>query len=224
MRNSTERFVVALQSYLKTAFTERVSRINEKDSEIRLADIALWQSGYNGVLSGLTHYPGCIVLVNGKTLTDPYTTEYSVVIGIGLTADDPDYLERMGRYWEDILEDSIRSDWTLGGTAIDTDVGVRFNFDCTSNVYLIQAELTCQVDIGGYVYMEGNDDEGIEEGTEGGSGDAEVFPMPEVPPTMGAVSSGEGDGVLSPLRDDHDADTEGIGTEDASVRLEVKEE
>lgn len=217
MRNSTERFVSAVQAYLKEAFTKRVSEVNEQDPSIHLPDIALWQTGYNGVLAGLSHYPGCIVLVNGRTLTDPYTTSYSVVIGIGLTADDPDYLEKMGRAYEDILEDCIRSDWSLGGAALDTNIGVQFQSDNVNNVYLIQAQLTCQVDLGGYVYAETEDGPDAEStGT--------VVQMPEMSGAEGTVSDGEGDGILSALRDDHDADNEGIGTEEASLQLEAEEE
>ena len=219
MRNSTERFTAALQDYLQKAISERVKEANEADPDISLPDIALWLSGYTGVLAGLSQYPGCIILVNGKALTDPYTTTYSVVIGIGLTADDPAYLERMGRLYEDILEDSIRSDWSLGGAALDTDVGVQFDMDCTSNVYLIQARLTCQVDIGGYVYAE--DDDKIS--TDGTEDRGEVVPMPEVPGGEGTISAGEGDGVLSALRDDNDADHEGVGEEDSPVRVEEDE-
>ena len=159
MRNNTEKFVKAVQDYLKTAFSKRVVDINEKDKDIHLQDIALWQSGFNGVTAGLTAYPGCLILVNSRTLVDAYTTSYSLVVGIGVTADDPDYLERLGRYWEDILEDTIRSDWHLGGAVLDTDIGVKFESDCTSNVYVIQAELTCQVDLNGYVYKDEVDDD-----------------------------------------------------------------
>ena len=73
------------------------------------------------------------------------------------------------------------------------------------------------MDLGGYVYAE----------TEDGS-DAEstgtVVQVPEMPGVEGTVSDGEGNGVLSALRDDHDADNEGIGTEEASLRLEAEEE
>ena len=216
MRNSTERFVDALQRYFESAISERVEKVNTEDPDVRLPDIALWQSGYNGVLSGLTHYPGCIILVNGKTLTDPYTTTYSVVIGIGLTADDPDYLERQGRLYEDILEDCIRSDWSLGGAALDTDIGVKFESDCTSNVYLIQAQLTCQVDRGGYVYEK--EDVGLD------TQDGEVLQVPEMLGSEGTVSDGEGDGVLPSLRGNDDADQEGIGTEEAPVQLGAEED
>ena len=217
MRNRIERFTSALIEYLKTAISERVASINAGEPDISLPDIALWQTGYNGVLAGLSHYPGCIVLVNGRTLTDSYTTSYNVVIGIGLTADDPDYLEKMGRAYEDILEDCIRSDWSLGGAALDTDIGVQFQSDNLNNVYLIQAQLTCQVDLGGYVYAETEDGPDAEStGT--------VVQMPEMPGAEGTVSDGEGDGILSALRDDHDADNEGIGTEEASLQLEAEEE
>ena len=176
MRNSTERFVQAVTAYLKKAFSERVGKINELDTDINLQDIVLWQSGFNGVTAGLTAYPGCLILVNNRTLVDAYTTSYSMVIGIGLTADDPDYLERIGRYWEDILEDSIRADWHLGGAVLDTDIGVRFESDCTSNVYVIQAQLTCQVDLGGFVYQEEeeeliNSEEAEEEAADEGEGE-----------------------------------------------------
>lgn len=172
MRNSTERFVQAVTTYLKKAFSERVEKINELDTDIKLQDIVLWQSGFNGVTAGLTAYPGCLILVNSRTLVDAYTTSYSLVIGIGVTADDPDYLERIGRYWEDILEDSIRSDWHLGGAALDTAEGVKFESDCTSNVYVIQAELSCDVDLQGFVYLE--EPETVPEEGEGDEGEGEM--------------------------------------------------
>ena len=188
MRNRIDRFTLALVDYLKSAISERVASINADDPDISLPDIALWQTGYNGVLAGLSHYPGCIVFVNGRTLVDPYTTSYSVVIGIGLTADDPDYLEKMGRAYEDILEDCIRSDWSLGGSALDTDIGVQFQSDNVNNVYLIQAQLTCQVDLGGYVYDENDRKAGNED-------NGKILPVSEMPGDSGAIPEGEGDGI-----------------------------
>ena len=175
MRNNTEKFIKAVQDYLKAAFMERVADINERDKDIHLQDIALWQSGFNGITAGLTAYPGCLILVNKRTLQDAYTTVFSLVIGIGLSADDPDYLERIGRYWEDILEDSIRSDWHLGGAALDTAEGVKFESDCTSNVYVIQAELSCDVDLQGFVYLdEPEEPETVPEEGEGDEGEGEM--------------------------------------------------
>ena len=216
MRNRVDQFLSALQQYLKVAFTARVAEINAKDTSIHLPDIALWQSGYTGVLSGLSHYPGCIILVNGRTLVDPYTTAYSLVIGVGLTADSPEYLETIGRLWEDILEDTIRSDWSLGGAALDTDIGVQFESDCVSNIYLIQAMLTCQVDLGGYVYAEDDTETREDNGT--------VVPLSEVSGGSGTVPEGEGCSVLPTLRNADDADHKGIGGEEATVQLEAEEE
>ena len=217
MRNSIDRFLKAVQEYLQKAFTERVKAINEENPDIHLPDIALWQYGYSGVLSGLSHYPGCIVFINGRTLKDPYTTEFSLVIGIGITADSPDYLDQLGQLWEDILEDSIRSDWSLGGACLDTDIGVNFKTDSVNNVYLIQVQLACQVDIGGFVYADAETDKDTE-------GKGAILPMPEVSGSEGAVSDGEGDGVLPALRDADDAGDEGIGTEETSIQLEDEEE
>ena len=152
MRNSSDNLAKAIKAYLEKAFSERVSEVNAKDESIRLRDVALWLSGHNAVLNDLPDYPACIILVDGRNLKDPYTTEYSISIGIGITADDDGYLEELGRCWEDILEDAIRSDWSLGGAVLDTDTGVQFTIGHVNNLYVIEADLTCQVDLGGYVY------------------------------------------------------------------------
>lgn len=151
MRNSTGKFLASLEKYLRHAFSDRVEKINRDNPEINLADINSWQSGYGGVAAGLSVYPGCLLLINGKTFSDIYTTTFNVVIGIGLTADDPEYLETIGHIWEDILEDSVRSDWHLGESCIDSN-NAQLKSDCTSNVYVIQMEIQCDVDLGGYVY------------------------------------------------------------------------
>lgn len=172
MRNASEKFIKALGEYLKKAFSTRVEKANEENPDLGLADIVLWQDGYRGVASGLSEYPGCIILLNGRTLTDVYTTTYHVIVGIGLAGDDADHLEMQGRAWEDILEDSLRSDWTLGGAALDTALGVSIRSDSVSNVYVIQAEFDAQVDLNGYVYMEdgsGGDSQEDAEGTASGS-------------------------------------------------------
>ena len=70
MRNASEKFIKALGEYLKKAFSTRVEKANEENPDLGLADIVLWQDGYRGVASGLSEYPGCIILLNGRTLTD----------------------------------------------------------------------------------------------------------------------------------------------------------
>lgn len=172
MRNASEKFIKVLEEYLKKAFSSRVEKANEENPDLGLVDIVLWQDGYRGVASGLSEYPGCIILLNGRTLTDVYTTTFHVIAGIGLAGDDADHLEMQGRAWEDILEDSLRSDWTLGGAALDTALGVNIRSDSVSNVYVIQAEFDAQVDLNGYVYMEdesGGDSQEDAEGTASGS-------------------------------------------------------
>ncbi len=152
IKTSIDVFLEKVQAHLSAAFSQRVADANAADPDINLPDIALWQTGYTGVLNGLSHYPGCLLFVTGRTLVDAFTTSYDLTIGIGLTADNPEYLDRLGQIWEEILEATIRSDWTLGGACLDTDMGIRMLNDNTSNVYLIQAELTCLVDVGGHVY------------------------------------------------------------------------
>lgn len=152
MRNRGDVLSGLIRDYLEPAFTKRVAEVNEEDPDIRLRDVSIWLSGHSAVLTGLPDYPACIILVDGRTLRDPYTTEYRVSVGIGITADDPAYLERLGRVWEDILEDAIRSDWSLGGAVLDVDTGVSFTVGQVSGLYVIEADMTVQVDIGGFVY------------------------------------------------------------------------
>lgn len=205
VRTSAEKFTTALKNYLQGAISERVAEANREDPSLRLPDIAGWSTGYDGVLAGLQHYPGCIILVNRRTLVDCWTTAFSVVVGIGLTADEPAWLERMGRAYEDILEDCIRSDWHLGGAALDTDLGIQMDSDCTSNVYLIQATMTCEVDIGGFVYEHKE-----------GDGGADVVPLSEVSEEL--RPSAGGDGPLSSLPQPSAEGDGGVSEEEGPVR------
>lgn len=152
MKTTVQKFIAAVRDYFEAAFSARVNELNQNTPDLKMQDIALWSSGYSGVTAGLSAYPGCLILVNGRTLLDAFTTQFSVVIGLGITSDDPERLELLGGLWEDILEDAIRSDWHLGGACLDTDMGIAFQTDCVNNVYLIQAAFTCMVDLGGFVY------------------------------------------------------------------------
>lgn len=152
MRNSVQKFVDAVRAYLEKAFSERVEKLNGMDPSPEMQDIASWSTGFRGVLAGLEEYPGCLLLVGGRTLDDCYTTSFTLSIGIAVTSDDPGRLEMLGGLWEDILEDTIRSDWHLGGACLDIAPGMQIRSDCTSGVYVIEADLTCQVDLGGFVY------------------------------------------------------------------------
>ena len=59
--------------------------------------------------------------------------------------------------WQDILEDAIRSDWTLGGTCLQVLDGAEIRPGCTNDVYTAGIRFRCEVDLGGYVY--GNTEE-----------------------------------------------------------------
>ena len=145
MRNRESVFIAKLQEYLKGFFTA-------KAAAEEIEDIVLWQDGYSGVISGLTHYPGCIVMIDGRTITGAYTAEYEVLVYVGITSGDPVSLEATGRKWQDILEDAIRSDWSLGGACLQVRDGAEIRPGCTNNVYTAGIRFTCEVDVGGYVY------------------------------------------------------------------------
>lgn len=145
MRDRESRFISALETYLKGFFTQ-------KTAEQGIEDIVLWQNGYAGVISGLTHYPGCIIIIDGRSLTDAYTARYDVLVYVGITSGDPATLEATGRVWQDILEDAIRSDWSLGGTCLQVINGAQIRPGWTDNIYTAGISFTCEVDVGGFVY------------------------------------------------------------------------
>ena len=145
MRDRESTFISALQTYLKGFFTA-------KTEEEHIEDIVLWQNGYAGVASGLTHYPGCLIIVDGKTITDAFTARYDVLVYVGMTGGDPESLEATGRLWQDILEDAIRSDWSLGGTCLQVINGAQIKPGWTNNIYTAGIKFTCEVDVGGFVY------------------------------------------------------------------------
>ena len=145
MRDRESTFISALQTYLKGFFTA-------KTEEEHIEDIVLWQNGYAGVASGLTHYPGCLIIVDGKTITDAFTARYDVLVYVGITGGDPESLEATGRLWQDILEDAIRSDWSLGGACLQVINGAQIRPGWTNNVYTAGIKFTCEVDVGGFVY------------------------------------------------------------------------
>ena len=148
MRDRESIFINALETYLKSFFTQ-------KAAEQEIEDIILWQNGYAGVISGLTHYPGCIIIVDGRTITDAYTARYDVLVYVGITSGDPETLEATGRVWQDILEDAIRSDWTLGGSCLQVINGAQIRPGWTDNIYTAGISFTCEVDVGGFVYGNG---------------------------------------------------------------------
>lgn len=150
MRNRVDVFLAKIMAFLEREFSRRVAEINA--TERILDDIALWDTGFDGVANGLTHYPGCLLLVDRRRLVDSYFSSFSLMIGIALTGDDLELLQKQGHLWEDILEDTIRSDWHLGGSCIDATEGKDMFSDCVSGVYMISITLECTVDLGGFVY------------------------------------------------------------------------
>lgn len=158
MRVSYQAFLAKLQAYLSESFTERVEEWNtgeeESVADTPLDDIAEWGNGYISVLQGCQSYPACILLPSGRRASSepPFFTQYKVTVGIALTGQDFEYLVRQGQAWEDILEDTIRSDWSLGGACLDSRMTGDLTADCTGDVYVISCELECTLDIGGAVY------------------------------------------------------------------------
>lgn len=185
MRNSTDRFLDKVQAYLKSSFSERAEALGT-------ADIALWDRGYNSVLDSMTSYPACLTFIESKTLSDITVTDYSLVIGIGVTADDNDTLDELGNIWCDILEDTIRSDWSLGGACLDTSMQIDIRLGVGNGVYVIYTVLKCSVDIGGFVYgQEDLEVSAVQLEEQADSGEGSSNDLPNVQEAVGTGDTGE---------------------------------
>lgn len=149
MRNSTDRFINAVQTFLEKEFTKRATALH-------LEDIKTWDRGWNSSLNSMDQYPACLTFVESKSLVDCYTTEFAISIGLAVTADD-NLLDELGNVWSDVLEDTIRSDWHLGGACLDSSFNSQISFGVAQGIYCIWLRLKCLVDIGGYVYEERTD-------------------------------------------------------------------
>ncbi len=145
MRNSTEEFLTAVETYLKAAFSSRAGSIKVKD-------IVSWKKGHSTDLYSMDEYPAVLLSVDKKNLKDIYTTTFSLSVGIAIKAEDETFLDELGNIWSDILEDSIRSDWHLGEACLNTKSGSDIQIAVKSGILVISTTLICDVDIGGFVY------------------------------------------------------------------------
>lgn len=200
MRNSTDRFIDKVQAYLKESFSKRAEAMGIKD-------IVIWDRGFNAVIDSMTSYPACLTFIDSKTLEDITVTKYSLVIAIGVSADDDESLDEAGNAWCDILEDTIRSDWSLGKACLDTTMQIDIRLGVGKGVYVIYTQLDCSVDIGGFVYD-----------PETGIGEVEVstLQLEELPSTEGDSS----DCVSTLCGDAGEGDT---GEQEQAALAELKE-
>ena len=156
-RTRTDLFINSVIDYLKR-YTE--ARCLEEN----IAPVAAWETGYTMTLGEATEYPACITLVPRKMMLDAYTVRYSLIVGVALSADDPVELDKLGNKWADILEDAIREDFSLGGSCIGVETGFVIESDNVANIYVLQARIECDVDLGGFVYEKQRPEEQQAEG------------------------------------------------------------
>ena len=144
-RTRTDLFISSVIDYLKGYFSSRAT-------EEGIADIAVWETGYTMTLGEATEYPACIVLVPRKTMLDAYTVRYYLIVGIALSGDDPVELDALGNKWMDIIEDAVRADYSLGDSCIGIVPNLVVESDNVGNIFVLQARVDCDVDLGGFVY------------------------------------------------------------------------
>lgn len=150
MRNSTKKFVDAVTAWFRQEMDKRVDEANASGSH--LPHIRSWASGYRSIVSGMDSYPGCILVVDRKVMADPYSVIFDLGIALGVSDDDPDTQEELIHIYADMLEDCVRSDWHLGGVALDVANGWEITYGYVQGVALAMATLSCEVDLGGFVY------------------------------------------------------------------------
>lgn len=151
MKNSTDEFLESVKAFLKMKFSELTTAAGT-------SDIRLWQSGFSAVLNNSVSYPTCILATGDKSI-GAYLNEVELIIGVAVTSDVDEELDRLGRLWEDIIEEAVRSDYHLGESCVDSN-DIRLTHDCVSGVYIIQMIMTCTVYKRSFVYEE---DSGVSE-------------------------------------------------------------
>jgi hypothetical protein len=155
VRSRINLFTNNLIKHLTECFESKITEFNTENPDHEIKNIEKWYSGFYGVASGLDANPGALILISNISTINPFFDSYHVNIAIAISADDQQWLEEIGRAWSDILLDSLRTSWTLGGLAVMVQHPVNLSIDCTASRYIIEATFDCEVDLGGFVY-EGN--------------------------------------------------------------------
>ena len=134
---STSETLDAIQDFLKERFA---AMADSAGVEV----VAMWMRQLDGVPQSMQAYPACLVQVLSRDCTDYHYTDLRIGVGLALRGEDPEALEDLGHTWEDIVEDVIREDRTLGGAVISTN-SLRIDSSFTSGVYMIWADMICSV-------------------------------------------------------------------------------
>ena len=154
MRSKINLFTNSLIKHLTECFEAKIKEFNAENPKNKVRNIEKWYSGFFGVAAGLDANPGALILIPSISTINPFFDQYSVKVAIAVSADDNAWLEELGRAWTDILLDSLRTSWTLGGLAVLVQHPVTINIDCTAGRYIVEASFDCEVDLGGFAYEE----------------------------------------------------------------------
>lgn len=149
----TSKLLDAVGSFLMKELAAGYEEWNGKDETLGLPAIHQCHHGYCEPMNGLTVYPSLILIVQGRESGDAFFSTYRLTVGIAIKCDDPATLVRWGEAYEDILEDVVDSDHSLGGSVLDVN-NQTMDKDLSSGTYLISLDLEAMVDRGGYVYAE----------------------------------------------------------------------
>ena len=145
MRNRANIFLDKVQEFLKASFAERAALCG-------IPNIKQWQTGYAVPLSAESEYPACLLYVAKRVGVDAYTADFVCDLGIAIAGDEPAEMERQGLLWQDILEDTFRDDYHLGGACLDIEDGWSIDNSFANGLYVVACSFTAEIDLGGYVY------------------------------------------------------------------------
>lgn len=149
----TERLLDAMEEYLRESLGKAREKWNAEDEDLGLPEVAMCHHGYCDPVGGLSLYPALILIVGGRDSSKPFFVDYDITVGLAIKSEDTGALVRWGQAYEDILEDVLDSDHSLGGSVLDIN-GQRMDKDIVSGTYLITVTCKVTVDRGGYVYAE----------------------------------------------------------------------
>lgn len=123
-----------------------IKRLNEMALCRALSPILCCINGATTSLTAAERMPCLLLAVTSREIKDPYFTEFNVSLGISFTVTSPEDGEKTGDAWEDILEELLRVDCTLGGNVFDAGHDISIEGVALSGVYVVYCEFTVEVE------------------------------------------------------------------------------
>ena len=146
--SKTNLIVENIKSFIMENLPDYRASLLEESVDYTLPDIAEWKTGYLDVFS-MRFYP-CIIIGVGKTTpSEMYSDFYDVDIVFCNKNGSKEELIKQGYLYSDILYHMFRSNHSLGGVALNTEVLDREHFE-GDEIFISNITLRVEVEEGEY--------------------------------------------------------------------------